>query len=371
MAKKDKQQEEMQMFDAMPGADPIEPDPEPIDLSFGLDANDDEIVTMADVVNEDEVEKTEEEEVAEEVEEVSEEEVADEMELEAADTSDDAASRIVEEEEQTGDDEKSADEVAQGDDTQIVDDAQPKETTKRSKPNHMVPKKRLDEVLGKLKASQKELEDLKLAATPPPDAPEAYDFDAKETEYMNLVLDGQTKEAVALRQQIRTAEKTQLEWEMGQKMAETVSYNQTATTLQRAASELEATFPVFDKTSDQYSEEMTQEVIELRDAFIIKGEDPVAALSKAATFVVKSNELISADEQPALADSTAPKVDEVAKKRSEVTKKLGQAKAQPPELPGESSGSRGEKPLNLANMSEEEFNALPAATLKRLRGDLY
>ena len=134
----------------------------------------------------------------------------------------------------------------------------------------MVPKKRLDEVLGKLKASQKELEDLKLAATPRQTRP-AYDFDAKEAEYMNLVLDGQTKEAVALRQQIRTAEKTQLGGEMGQKMAETVSYNQTATTLQRAASELEATFPVFDKTSDQYSEEMTQEVIELRDAFIIKG----------------------------------------------------------------------------------------------------
>ena len=152
------------MFDAMPG-DSIEPDPEPIDLSFGLETNDDEIGTMADVVNEDEVEKTEEEEVAEEVEEVSEEEVADEMELEAADTSDDAASRIVEEEEQTSDDEKSADEVAQGDDTQIVDDAQPKEATKRSKPNHMVPKKRLDEVLGKL-CIAKELEDLKLAATP-------------------------------------------------------------------------------------------------------------------------------------------------------------------------------------------------------------
>ena len=240
MAKKDKQQEEMQMFDAMPGADPIEPDPEPIDLSFGLETNDDEIVTMADVVNEDEVEKTEEEEVAEEVEEVSEEEVADEMELEAADTSDDAASRIVEEEEQTSDDEKSADEVAQGDDTQIVDDAQPKEATKRSKPNHMVPKKRLDEVLGKLKASQKELEDLKLAATPPPDAPEAYDFDAKEAEYMNLVLDGQTKRPWRFVSR-SVPPKDAVGWEMGQKMAETVSYNQTAT-LNVRHPELEATF---------------------------------------------------------------------------------------------------------------------------------
>lgn len=369
MAKKDDKQNETQMFDAMPGADPIEPDPEPIDLSFGLSDAGEEPVTAADVVAEDEVEATEEAvEETEVEEEVSEEVVAEEMELEEAE---DAPARIVEEEEQAGDDEKLADEVVQEDDTTTVADAQPKETTKRTKGNHMIPKARLDEVLDKLKASQKELEDMKLAQTPPPDAPEAYNFDEKEAEYMNLVLDGQQKEAVSLRQQIRTAEKTQLEWEMSQKMAETVSYNQTATTLQRAASELEATFPVFDKNSDQYSEEMTQEVIELRDAFIIKGEDPVNALSKAASFVVKSNELISAEEQPALADSTAPKVDEVAKKRSEVTKKLGQAKAQPPELPGESTGSRGEKPINLANMSEEEFNALPAATLKRLRGDLY
>ena len=362
MAKKGGKQEEMQMFHTMPGADPMEDDQGPVDLSFGLSDDGETAVTAADVVEEGEVEETEEEAVVETAEEVSEETVAEDLALDEPE--EDAPAGIVEEENAASDDEKAADETEQ-----VAE--QPETTTKKSKPNHMVPKSRLDEVLGKLKASQKELEDLKTAATPPPDAPEAYDFDEKEAEYMNLVLDGQQKEAVALRQQIRTAEKTQLEWEMSQKMAETVSFNQTATTLQRAASELEATFPVFDKTSDQYSEEMTQEVIELRDAFIIKGEDPVNALSKAATFVVKSNELISAEEQPALADSTAPKVDEVAKKRGEVTKKLSQAKAQPPELPGESSGSRGEKPINLANMSEEEFNALPAATLKRLRGDLY
>ena len=368
MAKKGKKQEQENddvVFDVMPGADPMEDDQSPVDLSFGLSDDGEAAVTVADVVEEGEIEETEEEEAVETAEEVSEETVAEDMELE---TPEDAPARIPEEEEQADDDGKVVDETSNAD---SVAEEQPKETTKKSKPNHMIPKARLDEVLDKLKASQKELEDLKTASTPPPDAPEAYDFDEKEAEYMNLVLDGQQKEAVALRQQIRTAEKTQLEWEMSQKMAETVSFNQTATTLQRAASELEATFPVFDKTSDQYSEEMTQEVIELRDAFIIKGEDPVAALSKAAAFVVKSNELITAEEQPALADSTAPKVDEVAKKRGEVTKKLSQAKAQPPELPGESSSTRGEKPINLANMSEEEFNALPAATLKRLRGDLY
>lgn len=379
MAKKDKQdekQEEIQMFDVMPGADPMEPDPEtPVDLSFGLS---DESETENTVMTMDDLEESVEEPVEDsgQDDEVTEETVAEDLALgdtqdetaeEAVEEAEDAPSRIVEEENSSDDDET----VAVDDPLPNSDDETPSEQAKKSKPNHMVPKKRLDEVLGKLKASQKELEEMKKATTPPPDAPEAYDFDAKEAEYMNLVLDGREKEAVALRQQIRAAEKTQLEWEMGQKMQQTVSNNQTATALQRAASEIESSFPVFDKNSDQYDEGMTQEVIELRDAFIIKGDDPVEALSKAASFVIKSNDMLSNEEGSTLGGSAAPKVDEVAKKRAEVTKKLSQAKAQPPELPGESSSSRGEKPINLATMSEEEFNALPEATLKRLRGDLY
>ncbi|MCH1580251.1 MAG: hypothetical protein L7S55_06055 [Luminiphilus sp.] len=375
MAKKDKQdekQEEMQMFDVMPGADPMEPDPEtPVDLSFGLS---DESETENTVMTVDDLDESVEEPVesSEQDIDVTEETVAEDLALgdtqdETAEEAEDASSRIVEEEDPPDDDET----VAVEDPLPNSDDETPPEQVKKSKPNHMVPKKRLDEVLGKLKASQKELEEMKKATTPPPDAPEAYDFDAKEAEYMNLVLDGREKEAVALRQQIRAAEKTQLEWEMGQKMQQTVSNNQTATALQRAASEIESSFPIFDKNSDQYDEGMTQEVIELRDAFIIKGDDPVEALSRAAAFVIKSNDMLSNEEGSTLGGSAAPKVDEVSKKRAEVTKKLNQAKAQPPELPGESSSSRGEKPINLATMSEEEFNALPDATLKRLRGDLY
>lgn len=377
MAKKDDKQEEIEMFDVMPGADPMEPEPEtPVDLSFGLeDAGDtsETVMTMEDLdaaVEETVEDSGQDDEVTEETvaEDLALSDTQDEEQADEAETDPEPAeTRIVEDGSSSDDDET----VAVDDALPNSDDENTSEEPKRSKPNHMVPKKRLDEVLSKLKASQKELEEMKKATTPPPDAPEAYDFDAKEAEYMNLVLDGKEKEAVALRQQIRAAEKTQLEWEMGQKMQQTVSNNQTATALQRAASEIEANFPVFDKNSDQYSEELTQEVIELRDAFIIKGDDPVEALSRAATFVIKTNDMLTADEGSTLGATAAPKVDEVAKKRAEVTKKLNQAKAQPPELPGESSSSRGEKPINLANMSEEEFNALPEATLKRLRGDLY
>ena len=57
----------------------------------------------------------------------------------------------------------------------------------------MVPKSRLDEVLAKQKALQKQVDDMKAAAEKPEEAPEEYDFDAKEIEYQQLVLDGEAE----------------------------------------------------------------------------------------------------------------------------------------------------------------------------------
>ena len=238
----------------------------------------------------------------------------------------------------------------------------------------MVPKSRLDEVLAKQKALQKQLDDLMAAKNAAETAPNAYDFAAKEVEYQNMVLDGQHDKAAALRQEIRQAERAQLEFELTQKMEQKVTQSQQMTALQQAAADLETNFPVFDRTSSEFNEQYTQEVIDLRDAFIVKGDNPVAALSKAAKFVIREYGLDSgAPSTPSLADTPASKatpVDEVAKKRAEVSRKLKVAESQPPEMPGESSAARGEKAFDIMSLTEEEFNALPAATLKRLRGDL-
>ena len=235
----------------------------------------------------------------------------------------------------------------------------------------MVPKSRLDEVLAKQKALQKQLDDLKAAQVESPDAPSEYAFSEKEVEYQNLLLDGESQKAAALRAEIRAAERAQLEYELTQKMTQTVAQNQQMTALQQAAADLESGFPVFDQSSDQYNAEYTQEVVDLRDAFIVKGDNAVAALSKAAKFVIREYGLDA--ELPSLSTDTAPKqkqVDEVAKKRAEVSRKLKAAESQPPALPGESSANRGEKLLDISNMTEDEFNALPEATIKRLRGDV-
>ena len=323
-------------FDVMPGADPVEEDDSPqIDLSF-------------------ETPEEEPEKVAEEEEEVVAEDETEESATEEPE-------EIVSEDEA----------VEQPEEGTEQDDAE-EEPVAEQKPakKPMVPKARLDEVLAKQKALQKQLDEINAANEKAEEAPESYDFDAKEVEYQNMVLDGETEKAVALRREIRKAEREQLEYEMRQEMSQTVNQDRQMTALQQAANAMEDAYPVFDRNSDDFNEDITNEVVELRDAFIMKGYEAVDALSKAVKYVVKDHDLDQAQESvPSLAGK-AQKTDELAKKRAQVSKKLKAADAQPPELPGESSALHGEKALDLSTMTEEEFAALPDATIKRLRGDI-
>jgi len=321
-------------FDVMPGADrPDEDDAPALDLSFEtIEQEVDEVAEAEEVVAED----AEEETVTEEPDE------------------------IVSEDEQRTEEETSPD-------SELEEELAVEE---KSVKKPMVPKARLDEVLAKQKALQKQLDEINAANEKAEEAPESYDFDAKEVEYQNMVLDGETEKAVALRREIRKAERDTLEYEMRQEMSQTVNQDRQMTALQQAANAMEDAYPVFNRDSDDYNEDITNEVVELRDAFIMKGYEAVDALSKAVKYVVKDHDLDQAQESAPSLAGKAQKSDELAKKRAQVNKKLKAADAQPPELPGESSAHHGERALDLSTMTEEEFAALPEATLKRLRGDI-
>ena len=339
MSKKDEvaeTEEKALEFDVMPGADPVEEDDAPqIDLSF--------------------------ETPEEEPEEVAEETVAEEAEELVAEESEETVA-----EEETEEPEEEA-EVEEEDEVEAKETPIPEEKPVK-KP--MVPKARLDEVLAKQKALQKQLDEINAEREKAEEAPEAYDFDAKELEYQNMVLDGETEKAVALRREIRKAERDAFEYEMRQEMTQTVNQDRQMTALQQAANAMEEAYPVFDRNSDSYNEDMTNEVVELRDAFMMKGYEAVDALSRAVKYVVKDHDLDQVQESAPSLSAEPQKTDELAKKRAQVSKKLKAADAQPPELPGESSSAKGEKGWDIASMTEEEFDALPEATLKRLRGDI-
>ena len=335
--------EEKVELERMPGADALEERDEGFNLNFGLDEADDEPVAEAPEEVEEEVEETTAE--VEETEEEAAEEVAEQPEEEVA---------------------------------ELEEQPEPEPEPKPKGKGQTVPKSRMDEVIAERNELRREMEALKEAQKPAAPAAPAYDFEGKEKQYQDLILDGEAEKATALRSEINQKTRETLSAELAQEVETTITRKNEETALQLAADQLQSDFPQFNEDSSDYNEALTQEVIDLRDAFIIKGERPVDALAKASDFVIRNHDLSAPapeeETSTGLAGKAAPakkSVDEVSKKRAEVAKKLDVASKQPPELPGESSSSHGEKAVDISTLSEEEFNALPEATLKRLRGDIF
>ena len=189
----------------------------------------------------------------------------DEVQAEIAEETEEPEEETVSEDEQSTE-EETEEVVEQPDEGTELDDAED-EPVAEEKPakKPMVPKARLDEVLAKQKALQKQLDDINAAAEKSAEAPEEYDFDAKEVEYQNMVLDGETEKAVGLRREIRKAERATLEFEMRAEMTQTVSQDRQMTALQQAANAMEDAYPIFDRNSETFNEAVTNEVVELRD----------------------------------------------------------------------------------------------------------
>ena len=343
-------------YDRMPGADPVSEEEASTfneDMSFGLDGEGNPI------------EEPKEEEQSEEVEEETTDQTeGDEPEEEAPAETDDTP----EDGDEGG---ESAEEPVE---EPVVEEAkddgtEPKVEDKKKSP--MVPKARLDEVLAKQKALQKKLdEQTSKEAEVLAEAPQ-YDFEAKETEYQEAILDGDIAKANLVRSEIRAADREQTMFEVQQKLGQTVQQSQELINLQTAANELEVSYPILDENSQEFNADIQKEVIELRDAFVVQGYEAADALKKAATYTLAAQapEALSTPEPEAEVEDKKVTAITEKKKRATVKKKLDAAESQPPELQGEGNAERGEATLDVNNLSEDEFNALPDETLRRLRGD--
>ena len=329
---------------------------EPLDMDFGLteaiQAEADEEITDEDKA---------EYEAAAELEEDDDEDGGLESDPEDEDSGDEDEPPIAAEAEETDAVEEEAEKAEE----------EPAAIAKKKAPKkQMVPKARLDEVLAKQRELQKQLTQMQDATQQVQEQKAAepeYAFEDKEMLYQELVLDGESKAAAALRQEIRAAERAQMRAELKADMTETVGQDRVANAMQTAANQIEQAFPVFDSKSEYYDEALTNEVISLRDAFITQGLPPVEALGKAATYTIKANDMY--DGEDLTLGETSAVTDEVAKKRRMTKKKLKAAGQQPPELPSGSS-TKSNEGIDLNSMTDSEFAALPEATLKRLRGDI-
>lgn len=333
-------------YDGMPGADKVsdeEASPFSEDLSFGLDGDGNPI----------EEEANEGSEETDAIEETTEEDPETEEEVVTEEEGDPDGEEATEEE---------AAPIPEGDDGELPEE-EPIEAKKKSP---MVPKSRLDEVLAKQKALQKQLdEQAAQQAQVQAEAPQ-YEFEAKEAEYQQLVLDGEADKATTLRTEIRNAEREQMMFEVQQKMGQTVQQSQEAIQLQTTANLIQEQYPILDENSQEYNKDMADEVIDLRDAFIVQGYQAADALTKATKYVLAGSQPEPVAEAPAPKQQAAV---EQKKKKATVKKKIAASQSQPPDLQGQGNAERGEGTLDVNALSEDEFNALPEETLRRLRGD--
>jgi hypothetical protein len=349
------------IYDRMPGADVIKKEDAE---SFKVDMN---FETEEGDLNE-EAEETETVASGDETDlQESTEEPETEAKAETEEPADDSGEEAVEETLESDNAE-----TARSDDGGVEDEALEEEPVKKKAP--MVPKSRLDEVLAKNKVMQKKIQDIEQReAAAQAEAPK-YDFSAKETEYQQLVLDGELEQATKMRNDIRQAEKEQMMFEVKKEMGQTVQANQEAQELQAKAKEIESTFPVLDQNSTTFDEGLTQEVMELRDAFMVQGYGAADSLARATeyTLAAKKPELLSTAGDSSLEGNENVVTQEQLQERRQKTtvkKKVAAAKSQPPNMKGEGAGDRGDKPVNLDVLSDDEFMALPEETLRRMRGD--
>jgi len=351
MAKKDNTNEidDKLMFDGMPGADKkTEEDAKPfeVDLNFEdapkAELEEDE----TENVKEDEVEEIEEQESTPNTEETEENDV-EEGETEEVETESTVA-------ESEGEETVLADDGAN---TQEPETALERNIDEPKEP--MIPKSRFDEVLAKQKALAKKLEEATNPVETFDKAPE-FDYESKEAEYQEAILNGDPKKAADLRSEMRDAEKKQMMFEVQNQMGQTVQQSTELSALQTKAAELATSFPVLDENHASFDEVKTQEVLDLRDAFMVQGFTGSDALDKAAKYVM-GTPVAPEPKKDVVGEKIVQK-----KKVANTTKKLEAAESQPPALKGK---SKVEKKVDLDVLSTEEFDALPEETLRRMRGD--
>lgn len=130
---------------------------------------------------------------------------------------------------------------------------------------------------------------------------------------------------------------------------------------------LEADYATLNPASETYDPELVEMILDRQARLVQSGMSPSKAITNATDFVMKR---VVREEAPAQQGLAAAKLPD--RKAEQVKKNLDVQAKQPPSMKdvGLDSDKLGEKALpNVAQMTLEEFNALPAATKARLRGD--
>lgn len=136
-------------------------------------------------------------------------------------------------------------------------------------------------------------------------------------------------------------------------------------TLDSAIDEIEAAHPFLDPSSKEFDKERADELVELWEAYELRGYSKADALLKATALLLPE----AADRAP---DPT-PDPEKPAPRKTDIKKNLDAAKKTPPNLSdvgGLDSDKGGIRDvITPSKLSEKDFEALPDSVRAKLRGD--
>lgn len=235
-----------------------------------------------------------------------------------------------------------------------------------------IPKSRFDQVNERRKQAEKkakELEQQQKASDP--QQVSDFDFDAKEKEYMEAVLDGETDKALNIRKEIRAAEQAAQEAKLQEVQSQAKTQTKAELELQETVGELQKEYPVFDAQSESFNQDLTDEALELYESFAQRGYEPADAMRRAVRYTVKVNDLdekpVTQQQQTQTKKQSKQETKPQSPGKEQVQNKLEKAAQQPPDV--SDASTEVENTPDIEAMPENDFDKLSEQEERRLRGD--
>ncbi|MBT8449255.1 MAG: hypothetical protein KJO69_06170 [Gammaproteobacteria bacterium] len=327
------------------------------------------------IENEDELEDEE----VEELDDVEEEEDGDEEDSDVDDKDED------DDEEDSEDDEEEADDPSEEEHEDDEDDSEDDESV-ADEEGQRIPKSRLDQVIKQREEErernlwlQEQLEAMIQRQTAveekveeevdegPPD----YDFDEAEGKYIELILEGEVKDATMLRREINKAREEVYNYQI-----ESVRKNVTSEAVDKTTQSLDEQrfnglltsyveqYDFLNDESDAYNAKAVTMANKLMASYLQEGKRKSEALKLAVDDILPFYN----EEKP----EVKPKANTATARKKQARKKAAKAsQSQPPASKGRTGKTaRSLDSIDIAKMSDKDYNSLTARERAKLRGDI-
>jgi hypothetical protein len=233
---------------------------------------------------------------------------------------------------------------------------------------HMIPKRRLDDVVAKQRKAEQELADIRkelAEAKATASAKPAVDIHALSKQHGEALLDGDLDKAADINDEIIAAISQNPVAPPPMDIDSIYAEVEAKLEFKAAIATVFGAHPELDHDSDQFDEDLNAEAMVFQQAYLNQGHSPAEAVHRAskAAITMLRPELLATKEAPAK-PAAVPRA-------TNVKGNVAASNAQPPKMDqGESGGTTSSQMVDITKLTDEEFDALPEATRARMRGDL-